>query len=313
MKFKNKLLLGKAEAAPGTAENLNGADAVQTKNLEITPYSGNKTSRDLDRDGFGAEAKQNTNPYSEITFEVELTGSGTAGSAPAFAPFLKACSFVEVIDAGVSVKYTLNSNSEQAATFGYLQRVSGDKYQLHKLSGCRGSVAFTVDASGIPVMQFRFMGSYERPENATVTNVNKSAYIDPLYVSPENTDVSLGAFKANASAFSLDVANSVSMRALTETRDVNVSDRDPTISVTLDAPDLDDFDVFALVESHNGITKVDTTLTHGTLAGNIVTIRAKGAQFSDISFTDSDGQLAYQLSGSPLSDVADDELELTFA
>ena len=41
----------------------------------------------------------------EVTFEVEMAGSGTAGTAPAFGPLLKACGNSETIVTDTSVTY----------------------------------------------------------------------------------------------------------------------------------------------------------------------------------------------------------------
>ncbi|MAE21815.1 MAG: hypothetical protein CMK92_05230 [Pseudomonas sp.] len=309
MKFQSKAILAKIETAYGTDPTPEGSDAIQTKNLSITPYTGNMISRDLDRETLGGQEQININPYVELTFEVELAGSGTAGVAPAYGSLLRACGFDETSTAD-AVTYSLKSNAFESVTIYYLQRNDAGGFQQQAITGCRGSVSFNVDSSGLPIMSFNFMGFYQRPTDVAAFTVDRSAFIDPLYVSKENTTLTLGAFAASASSFEVDLANDMTMRSLTGARYVNISDREPTGSATVDAPALSAKDFYALVESHNGTTLEAVTLTHGTEAGNIIEINAPATQYREISPTDSDGELAYQLGLAFLPVNGNDELQL---
>ena len=310
MKFRSKVLLAKIETTYGTDASPQGVDAIQTKNLSINPYQGNTISRDLDRDSFGAQEQININPYVEVSFEVELAGSGTAGTAPAYSSLLRACGFSETVNAGTDVVYTPVSENFESVTLYFLQKTSTG-YQQHAIAGSRGSVSFEVDRSGMPVMRFQFMGFYQRPTDVADITVDKSAFIDPVYVSQDYTSLTFGAYTAKASTFSLDMALDMSMRTVTGARYVNIADRAPSGSATIDAPELSEKDFFALVESHNGTNNEEVTLTHGTLAGNIVEIKGQNVQFTGISPTDSDGELAYQMNMQFLPTTRDDDVILT--
>jgi hypothetical protein len=313
MKFRSKTLLAKLETAYGVDPSPEGVDGVQTKNLTINPYVGNTISRDLDRETLGAQEQINVNPHVEITFDVELAGSGTAGTAPAFGSLLRACGFDEQVNAGTDVSYSLVSDGFESVTLYYLQRNDQGGFQQQAITGCRGSVSFTVDRSGMPMMSFSFLGFYERPVDASAITVDRSAFIDPVYVSKDYTSLTFGAYSASASSFSIDVSNETTMRSLTGQRYVSISDRTPSGSATIDAPSLATKDFYQMVESHNGTTTEEVTLTHGTLAGNIVTLSAPAVQFTSISHTDSDGELAFDLGLSFLPSNGNDELTLTFA
>lgn len=311
MKFKSKTLLAKIESSYGADSGPTGTDAVQTKNLSINPYAGNSIARDLDRESLGGQEQININPYVEVSFEVELAGSGTAGTAPAYGILLRACGFNETVDAGQETTYSLKSNAFESVTLYYLQRNDNGGFQQQAITGCRGSVSFGVDRSGIPTMTFTFLGFYERPRNVSSITVDRSAFIDPVYVSKENTSLKFGSYVAKASSFSMDLANDVSMRTVTGDRYVNIADRNPTGSATIDAPGLATKDFFALVESHDGTTMESVTLTHGILAGNIVELSAPSVQFTELSHEDSDGELAYNLSMQFLPINGNDEIVLT--
>ena len=310
MKFKAKALLAKLESLYSVDPTPAGVDAVQTKNLSINPYTGNTISRDLDRETLGGQEQININPHVEVSFEVELAGSGTAGTAPAYGTLLRACGFVEDVQID-HVNYKPKSDNFESVTLYYLQRNDAGGFQQQSITGCRGSVSFSVDRSGIPIMSFTFLGFYQTPIDAADITIDRSAFIDPVYVSKDNTALTFGSYTAKASSFSVDVANSTSMRSVTGARYVNIADRAPTGQTTIDAPALATKDFFSLVESHDGTTTEAVTLTHGTLAGNIVEITAPKVQFTGIQNTDSDGELAYQLDMSFLPNLGDDEIVLT--
>jgi hypothetical protein len=310
MKFKAKTILAKLETTYGTDPTPAGADCVQTKNLQINPYQGNTVTRDLDRETLGGQVAVNVNPHVEISFDVELAGSGTAGTAPAWGKILEACGFASTVAAGVSVTYKPVSDNFKSLAIYYLQRNDAGGFQQQKILGCRGTVSFRVDAQGLPVMSFRFLGFYDRPTDVASIAVNRSAFIDPVYVSNTSTTFTIGAYNAKASAFSLEVANNLAMRLVTGDRYVSITDRNPTGSATIDAPALGTFNVFQLVESHNGANLQAVKLTHGTLAGNIVEINAPKAQFSTVSPQDADGELAYSMNMAFVPNLGNDEISI---
>lgn len=312
MKFRAKTLLAKLEVTYGVDPTPTAADGIQTKNLSIQPYLGNMITRDLDRETLGAQVQINTNPHVEVSFEVELAGSGTAGTVPGYGRLLRACGFAEtVVTTPASVTYKPKSDGFDSIALYYLQRNDAGGFQCQKITGCRGTVAFTVDRAGIPVMKFRFLGFYQRPTDIATIAVNRSAFIDPVYVSKENTVLTLGAYTARASAFNVDVANAIAVRSVTGDRSAVISNRNPTGSATVDAPKLADKNFFQSAESHNGVSLEAVKLTHGTVAGNIIEISAPKVQISTIAGADSDGELAYQLGMTFVPSTGDDELLIT--
>lgn len=96
MYFRKKTLLAKIESSYGVDPTPTGSsNAILTKNLQIQLMQGNTVNRDVDRPTLGNDLTYHVAPYTKITFDVELAGSGTAGVAPAYAPLLKACGFAE--------------------------------------------------------------------------------------------------------------------------------------------------------------------------------------------------------------------------
>lgn len=88
----------------------------------------------------------------EIEFEVELAGSGIAGTPPPWGKLLRACQFAETTFAG-RVEYTPVSDPGESLVIRYWE--DGHAYVAR---GCRGTVKFDLTAYKIPRAAFRFEG-----------------------------------------------------------------------------------------------------------------------------------------------------------
>jgi hypothetical protein len=85
-------------------ESTYGEDATPTAAIlcsvpEIQPLEGSQVERDFVRPWFGASGYIRVENYAMVSFETEIAGSGTAGSAPPWGPLLKACNFSETLTA----------------------------------------------------------------------------------------------------------------------------------------------------------------------------------------------------------------------
>lgn len=311
MKFRAKALLAKIEASYGVDATPTGAEAMLTKNLSISPYNGNTISRDVDRASLGNDTQINTNPSVEISFDVELAGAKTAGTAPGYGCLLRAAGFSETINAGTDVVYQPVSAGYESVTLHYFRKNNAGTSQQHKVTGCRGSVSFGFSKEGIPMLSFKFVGFYNRPVDAALIVANTTAFADPLPISNSQTSLTIGAFSPIAESISFDMAQDVKARNVINQNEVVITDRKPTGSVSVQAPDVSTKDFFAEVESHNGVTVQALQLIHGTTAGNIIQIDAPKVQFTSIAEQESDGELHYNLGLSLIADAGDDEFKLT--
>jgi hypothetical protein len=70
-------------------------DAMQVTNLSITPIVPNNVDRNLIRSYLGASEQLLGTKYIELGFDIELAGSGTVATAPAWAAPLIACGFAQ--------------------------------------------------------------------------------------------------------------------------------------------------------------------------------------------------------------------------
>ena len=97
---RRRTILAKIETTYGTDPIPTGAaNAMLVRNLNPVPQNVNLVSRDMIRPYFGNSDKLPGTLYAGIDFEVELAGSGTAGTAPAWGVLMRACGFSETLNA----------------------------------------------------------------------------------------------------------------------------------------------------------------------------------------------------------------------
>lgn len=94
---RKRLILSKIETTYATDSSPAGTDAILVRNLDITPIQADVVSRDLIRPYLGNYDQLLAQTRVEISFEVEMAGSGTAGTAPKFNSLLRACGMAETL------------------------------------------------------------------------------------------------------------------------------------------------------------------------------------------------------------------------
>ena len=183
MKTRKRYILAKVESTYGTDPTPTASlNAILTTGLQRTIYAGDTVERNLDRATLGADEQLNVGPFAQVTFGVELAGSGTAGTAPAWGPLLRACGFDEVITVSTSVEYSPVSDAYDSVTIYYDQ--DGERQIL---KGARGTVQFMMNPGQIPMMQFTFTGLYAKPAAITPVTPVVTSFQTPLPVNKTNT------------------------------------------------------------------------------------------------------------------------------
>jgi len=97
---KRRVVLAKIESVYGTDPTPTGsANAMLVSNLDITPLDAKIVDRNVIRSFLGNADQLLSSASVGITFDIELAGSGTAGTAPAYGPILRAAGFAETLTA----------------------------------------------------------------------------------------------------------------------------------------------------------------------------------------------------------------------
>lgn len=271
-KWRKKIFLFKIETTYGVdAAPTPAANAILATEVTFQPMEGTDVNRDLDLPYLGGQGTIPNELHAKFKFKVELAPSGTPGVAPAWGPLLRACACAQVINAGVSVVYNpITDNHESGTLKLYIDGI------LFQALGVRGTAKFTINAQGIPYIEFEFTGLFVQPSDATTTNPTLTAFQKPRIVSSTYTPTfTINAVPMVMRTFSLDLKNKVEPRFLVGKEEILITQREDMIATQVETMPLADFNPFVLAAN---ATPVAVNLVHGTGAGNIATLNAPAAQ-----------------------------------
>lgn len=241
--------------------------------------------------------------HREFEFEVELAGSGAAGTAPKWGPILQACGFSETLVASTTATYQPISTGDKSVTlYGYLDGL------LFKLTGAYGTASFDFTSKAIPFMKCKFVGEYSIPTDTTFpTGMVFTGFQKPLTVGKVNTPTfSIHGLAAVCQALSFDVANNLSYRDLIGASGAYNSDRKPTGSAKIELPTVAAANFAELARTN---AEGALQLIHGTAAGNIIQIDMPKTQFTSApSISDDNGIAMLDLQFSINPNAGNDEL-----
>lgn len=287
---RKRLILLKIESTYGTDSVPTGAEAILVRNLEITPVSGDVVSRDLIRPYMGNSDQLIANTKVECSFEVELAGSGVAGTAPQYGPALRACGLSQVIVASTSVTYAPVSASFESASIYY----NSDGI-LHKVTGCRGTFTMSCNVGQIPTLQFQMTGIYNAPTDTALATPTYTNQATPLIFRDGNTSAfQFFSFAGCLASIDFNLSNNIIYRELVNcTKEAVITDRKPAGTVMIETPTLAQKDYFAAaLASATG----SNTFLHGTTAGNRVTFSSPQSDLISPTYGDDNSVMMLNLS-----------------
>lgn len=281
--IRNTAILAKIEATAGVdAVPTGGANAMLVSELSITPLEAQNVDRALIRPYFGGSEQLVATAFVRCSFTVELAGSGTSATAPAWGALMQACAHAEALLATPDrVEYTPVSAALKTATIYY-----HDDGVLHKLLGALGNVRLAARSGDRPKLQFEFTaidGGVSAVANPSVT---LTAWQTPPTMAKANVvDITLGCtYSAGtlsggavypSSGLELDWGNAVNFVPLLSSERVDLTDRSVTGRMQLDLS-------AAQEVTFMGTVKANTTqglgLTIGTAAGNKIILFAPAVQ-----------------------------------
>lgn len=300
---RKRIIAIKSETTYNTDPVPTGANAILVSDLEITPINAQTVARNLVRPYLGAAREVVGSKNVQIRCSVEIAGSGAAGTAPQYGTLLKACGMSETVSNGVSVTYAPVSSSFGSVTIYY--NVDG---VLHKATGCRGTVSLNFKRDEYPTLQFEFTGQYAAVTDTAALTPTYTSVV-PLPVSTTNTSsFSFYGYSGCLESLTFDVANTVVDQELVGCKSILITDRKPTGQLVIEAPALATKDFFA---ASLGTATGALALTHGTTAGNIVTLNVPYADVQSPTYTDINGVHFLQLPYTAIpSNTGNDEFSL---
>lgn len=283
LRSNKRLILIADESTYGTDATPAGTDALLVRNLEITPLQSDVVSRELIRPYLGNYEQLLANQRVEITFDVELAGSGTAGTAPKWSAAMTSCGMSETIVASTSVTYAPISSSFDSCSIYF----NNDGVR-HRITGCRGSFALNCEVGSIPTITFTMMGIYNAPTDTALPTATYTNQADPVVFKQGNTSAfQLFSYAGILQSVNYDQANAMVYRELVGgSKEVLITNRTPNGTAVVEAVALATHDFFT---DATGASTGNLTFQHGQTAGNIFTFTASQVDLGSPTYSDQDG------------------------
>ena len=238
-------------------------NAVLFQDVTLTPIEADQVERPIVVPHYGNDPILVTATRNRLAGAIDMAGSGTLGTPPAYAALLRACGLAETITASTRVDYDPVSINEDSATFYHF--LDGTR-QIG--TGGRGNFQIELTARQIPRWRFDMQALYAAPTAVALPTPTLTAYQAPLVVSQVNTPTALlNGQSVRLQSFTYDHGNQIVMRDMPGSRALRIVGRQPRATMVIEAPDAVSPNFFTSI----GAT-VAVSIIHGTVAGNIVEI-----------------------------------------
>jgi len=283
-----------------------GDDAILVENLAWANEGLRMNERPAVRASIGQLQQVYGGMLRTVTFDVEMKGSGVAGTPPEMADLLEACGMLETVVAVTSVTYTPASTGHKSATVYYYQDGT-----LMKLTGCRGSVSFNMEVGAIPKASFTMTGHVSAVTDIALASPTYDSIVPAPFI---NAAFDMGGYSAIIGAWTFDIGNEVSMPpdpAGTDgfgevriiKRDVNGS-VDPEHQLVATKPFDSDFKAGVVMTLASGAI--------GGTAGNILNITHPAIYYKDVAPGDREGIRTLEIPYGATESTTDDEVAIAF-
>jgi Phage tail tube protein len=304
--WNSKTILAKVETTYGTDSAPTGAaNAILAMNVTFSPQEGEVIKRALERPFFGGEPFIAQAFRSVLTFDCELVGSGTLGTAPGWGVLLRGCAAAQAITAGTRVEYTPITASPESLTLYF--DVDGTK---HVMAGARGTAVLKYGINGEPMISFTFTGLFTLPVEATKPTVNYSTFQAPQGVSNANTPTyRIGGIDFVGRDFEFDLGNKIEPRYLIGSESIIMTDREESARMTVEAVPVSTYNPHQIARDG---TQQQITIAHGTVAGRKVQIDLYNCQQMPVAaYQNQQNVLEWQLQFMPLPSAGNDQWKIT--
>ena len=282
---RKKTVYAKAESVYATDPTIAAADAVQTKNLTITPLEGGVEPLDFDNPVLGTAQSIHIGMHVVVEFDVPFAGSGAAGTAPAYDALLEACGLAGTNVPATSETYAGDSTSTDSVAL----ECNLDGTQ-HQVLGCRGTCGFNLSAGAVPFWHFRFLGLYSAPTAVADPTPDVTDYVTPVPVTSTNTAVvTIHAQAFEMASIQWDLNNEVvfdELAGAAGAEEIMITNRAPSAQVEVRSLAIGTFSAVAVAVAN---TEGAVSVVHGITAGNILTLAGAQVQILSPSYSDRNG------------------------
>lgn len=292
--IRNTAILAGLESVYGVSAALDATDAMLVSNMVVNTEL-DKVDRPHIREAFGAPEQLPGQGRINIDFDVELSGSGTAGTAPVWGELLQACGMTATVSASSRVEYQPNTLHDTTKSVTIKYHMDGLVYLA---LGCRGTVALKMPLGGIPLLSFKFVG-LDGGESATSNpSQTLTAWKAPVVITDVTaSDITLGcSYSAGAISggttypsrgLEVDLGNTVRHRPLLGGEKVTIQDRVTVGKMELELTAAQEVDFRTAARA---CTTTSLGFQFGTTPGYKVLIHAPAVQRDKLAYVDVDGE-----------------------
>lgn len=307
MLTKRSLLLAKIESTYGTDPiPAVSADEVLVENLSWGNEGLKMIERPAVRPSLGALQHVYGGRLVSVSFDAEVKGSGTAGTAPEIGALFRACALGETIVASTSVTYAPVSTAIESITM-YLYE---DGKQII-VTGARGNVAFTLEAGNKVMANFTFTGHVAAQTDVALATPSFDSTTPQPYIGGSFT---IDSFAAVIGSLGFDLSNTIASPPSVNGSDgygeITITGRD--VNGSFDPEDelvaTEDF----LGNFTSGSAMALATGAIGGTAGNILNITMPAVYYRDVAPGDRDGIRSFDLTYGAAESTTDDEVSIAF-
>lgn len=285
------------ESTYGTDPTLTGSAAVLfVSNFQPPRLVSSNVDRDLVRPYLGGSEQLLGSAYKEVSFDVELVGSGTAGAAPAWGKLLQACGFAETVIADTRVDYLPITNSVPSATI-----YCHDSGVKHRMLGCRGEWSISARVGEVPRISFRFVGIDGDISTASQPTVDVSTWQTPQVITNAFTPSMIiggtvaatgapaisGGTDLISTGLTLASGNQVTYSDLINLESVDITAREVSGSLEVDQTASQEVTRYGQVKLN---TLSSLSMLHGTVAGKKVLLHMPSVQWINPAAGDVNGR-----------------------
>lgn len=194
----------KAETTYNTSSSPTGTDVILVLDPKLKPLDAKILEREVIDPAFGrTRSRILLERKMGVQFGVEISTSGTAGTAPKWGSLLRACGFAETIVAGTSVTYSPVTPCTDSVTLYH--NWDGNK---HEGTGTRGGFDIAFTAGEIGKFNFNMIGNYVPPTDVAFPTPTYTNQASPVgFNSANTTSVSIAGFNACMSEFTMSIGN----------------------------------------------------------------------------------------------------------
>ena len=277
----NRQIVGsKIEAVEGVAETLTGAECnIQTVEPPKFDPTVSMFKRNLIDGSLSPFKMIPGTRLAKISFKVEVKGSGTAGTPPAFGKLNKACGLGETVVAVTSVTYAPVSALASIPTLTLSCYVDGVREQIR---GARGNRKYVAKIGEPAMYEYEFIGIYDGVTDVALPTPSGVQTTVPTALL--SAQFSIASFAAFASQIQFDLSNTLEPRS-----DMNKSEGYVSTLITARDPKGSFDPEMELVATHDfygrwlAATTGILTWRHTGSAGNILIVSAPACQYTKIA------------------------------